>query len=141
LWEKIVIDTCALINDKSFFKWLNSYRGSKILPLIAYIEYSIGQRRRGKNQEKIDYLIKKVAQLEIPQFTTKEARYTIEIVSEILDESQGSDFKKNWRDTMIASHAYYAPTLLVTNNVSDFSFLEKRVVTPEEIKKRYRDRM
>ncbi len=141
MWDRIVIDTCVLITDKSFFKWLMSYRGDKILPLIAYVEYSIGQRRRGKTQEEIDKLIKKVAQLEIPKFTTREAEYTINIVTDVYDDDPNFDFKKNWRDTLIASHAYYAPTLLITNNVDDFRFLEKRVLLPQQIQRRYRNRM
>ena len=142
MWDRIVIDACTIIRDKGFFRWMNSYRGTKILPLVAYIEYSVGQRRRGKSQEKIDYLIKKVAHMEIPQFKISEAIQTINIVSNILDNCEGEvNFKNKWRDCMIASHAYLPPTLLITDNVGDFWFLNTRVFTPEQIRERYRDKM
>jgi predicted nucleic acid-binding protein len=45
------------------------------------------------------------------------------------------DFKDNFRDYMIASHAYLPPRIVITNNKKDFSFLGKRVKTPTEFKK------
>lgn len=120
----IVIDTSA-VSDGNFRVWLYNYRGRKILPMVAFVEFSVFLRSRGRSFDHILALLR---------------RFGIEI--EPMGQSQGlraietavaaRDFKKTWRDHMIAGHAHTAPFKLVTYNVDDFSFLGNRVITPKQ---------
>ena len=137
MWDRIVIDSCVIMNDGDMLRWLGRYRGDKIFPLMAYIEYSIAKRRRGKSQADIDHSIKKIAKMEISHFTEREAKNVIEIVTRYIDPADDRNFRDDWRDCVIASYAYVAPTKIVTYNVSDFNFLGDRVITPQQLKARY----
>lgn len=122
----LVLDTCAM-RDTGFWKWLKRYNGRKVLPVVAYTElsvYFVG--KRGKTQDEVDSLLHSLG-IEIDWFRHDKARTAVRISVNM------GDFHENWRDYMIASHAFTAPWTVVTNNVDDFAFLMPRVKTPYEI--------
>lgn len=124
----LVLDTCAF-RDRSFWPWLKSYHGRKVLPSIAYTEisvYFVGSRN--KTQGEVDHWLKGLG-ITIDWYRHTEAMRAVEI-----SISMG-DFSRNWRDYMIASHAFYAPWIVVTNNVKDFACLGDRVWTPSDVQR------
>ena len=127
--EPLVIDTCAM-RDKPFRHWLRSYHGRKIIPAVAYTELSVflvGKKR--KTQEKVDALLHSLG-IEIEWYRHGEARKAVECAI------QYGEFDRNFRDYMIASHAYTAPWIVVTYNTKDFEYLNRRVKTPVELMNR-----
>ncbi len=120
----IVIDTSA-VSDANFREWLYNYRGRKILPMVAFVEFSVYLRSRGKSQGQIVGLLARFG-IEIEPFGQAYAYRSIDTAV------AARDFKKNWRDHMIAAHAHTAPLKLITYNVDDFSFLGNRVMSPTQ---------
>lgn len=121
----LVLDTCAL-TDRSFWPWLKKYHGRKVLPSIAYTEisvYFVGSRN--KTQEQVDSMLNGLG-ITVEWYRHVDARRAVEI------SLSNGDFSRNWRDYMIASHAYIAPWIVVTKNVKDFEWLGNRVKTPGE---------
>lgn len=125
--DPIVIDTNAL-EDRDFRYWLVSYRGRKILPMVCFVEFAVFLRSRGRSLGKIKGLIRSFG-AEIEPFSQKHAQVAVETA--IL----AGDFRKNWRDYMIAAHAHTAPLKLITYNTKDFQFLGRRVLTPQQARK------
>jgi len=126
----LVLDTCA-ISDGAFLHWLGSYWGRKILPVIAYTEHCVHLLSRGKSIGQFDALLRKL-NIEIDWFTPNYGRYAAEIGVKM------GDFKDNARDYMIAAHAYMPPRILITYNIKDFTFLDKRIMEPDECQKKFR---
>jgi len=119
----IVIDTSA-IQDRDFRDWLYHYRGRKVLPMVGFVEFSVFLRSHGRSHEDIMKLFKRFG-IEIEPFGQKQANVSVETAV------AARDFKKNWRDHMIAGHAHTAPLRLITYNESDFLFLGSRVMNPQ----------
>lgn len=67
----------------------------------------------------------------IEWFRHAEAKRAVEI------SLSNGNFSRNWRDYMIASHAYIAPWTAVTKNVKDFEWLGNRVKTPDEVRRAF----
>jgi predicted nucleic acid-binding protein len=125
--DPIVLDTSA-ISDQGFRGWLFSYRGRKILPMVAFVEFSVFLRSRNRTHAQIMQVLRKLG-IEIEPFGQKQANTAVDT------SVQTRDFKKNWRDHMIAGHAHTPPLRLITYNVDDFRFLGNRVLTPESAMK------
>ena len=125
--EPLIIDTSALI-EKGFLQWCRKSRALKILPIIAYCEFSVGNLKRGKTQDEIDSSLR-YAGIEIRNMTPVEAKNTALICDGLID----ADWRKDWRDYMIGSYAFNPPHLVVTKNVRDFNFLGDRVVDPVDL--------
>lgn len=127
----IIIDTNSLM-EKGFFHWCRSYRERKVLPIIAYCEYCVGYLTTGrKTVEEIDRVLNK-AGIEIKPMRNQEAIQTAQICG-VVNSTKDPDFRNKWRDYMIGAYAINPPYLLVTNNIKDFKFLERRVVSPIDI--------
>lgn len=121
----IVLDTNTF-DRKDFLKWLTFYRQEKILPAVAYAElyvYLVGMKNR--SQEQMDSLLRR---LDI-KFHRLERSQCV-LGGEI--GLQCGDFKKHWRDYLIAGHAYNPPYVIITDNIKDFDFLGDRVMTVDE---------
>lgn len=120
----IVIDTNAF-RDRDFRYWLLTYRGEKILPMVAFVEFAFFLQSRGKSYEQVMSLVGRF-RVHIQPFGQVHAKRAIET------SIAAGDFSKNWRDHMIAGHAHTAPMILITYNVDDFAFLGHRVMTPQQ---------
>lgn len=126
----IVVDTCSFDN-RDFVRWLASYHGRKIISVVSYAEiqaYFIC--KKNKDMSYFDKMLSEV-NIEIEWFRKEEAMRTAILRCEI-----GGDIESNFRDLMIASHAYWPPWIVITYD-KDFSFLGDRVKTPEEFEKEH----
>jgi len=115
------------MRDTDLRYWLPKYHGRKILPAVAYTElsvYLIGVKK--KTQEEVDRLLRSMG-IEVEWFRHDEARKAAEI------GVLCGNFKEKARDYMIGAHAYTAPRVVITNDVTHFAFLGDRVKTPLQI--------
>lgn len=128
--QPLVIDTNAL-HDKDFVKFLPTYHGRKILPVIAYIEASIHLRAKKTTEQILELL--KVLGVKVEQMTTDQAHGAIEAAIE------GRDFADNAHDYLIGSFATSPQHIVVTHNKKDFTFLpDKQVLSPLEVMKKFK---
>jgi len=129
----LLIDTCALAN-KDFIKWLKGYHGVKRISSITYMEYALFYCE--KKRWELDTVNKVLAQadIEVEPFEKRHAGYAIWLMAGRTDDFRCKECGKlDWNDCMIAAHAPYAPTILVTKNVDDFPSTGAEIMTPEEI--------
>jgi len=128
----LLVDTCALTN-KDFLKWLKGYHGTKRISSITYMEYAVFYCNKGWELDKVNTVLNR-AGIEVESFERKQAGYAAELMSGRTNEFRCDTCGKlNWNDCMIAAHAPYAPTILVTENIGDFPSMGVRIMTPEEI--------
>ena len=127
---KLVLDTNVL-RDKDFIVWLSaSYHGIVTTSPVAYMENKRQLIGNGKNSDKLDEMLKK-ANITVGSFGKNEANIAADLMAKKPNVCPGCN-KLDWADTMIYASIGYPPTLLVTNNVSDFPN-DDRVKTPAEI--------
>lgn len=121
----LVLDTNSL-QDRDFRFWLENYHGRKVIPAVAYTELCVYFiRRKNKTTEDVDILLRKMS-VEVDWYRHGQAKKAAEMGAR-------GDFSSKARDFMIAAHAYTAPWILVTYNVDDFDYLERRVMTPKDV--------
>lgn len=124
------------MRDKGFRAWLYHYRGRKILPIIAFVEFAIFFRSRGKDTHEVRQLMKKM-NVEIEPMQGQSADSMVETIIAAGIRPNTAPFYKMWRDHAIAGHAHTAPLIVVTNNVKDFAFLANRVISPNDAMKAF----
>ena len=129
----LLIDTCALTN-KDFIKWLKGYHGTKKISSVTYMEYALFYIEKHKWElDKVNNLLK-AAGIEVESFEKKQAGYAAHLMAGRTKEFRCDKCEKlDWNDCMIAAHAPYAPTILVTANVDDFPSKGIAIMTPTEI--------
>lgn len=120
----LVLDTNAF-TTRGLLHWLGSYRGPKILPVVAYVELGMHWVPR-RTQEGYDGTLVS-AGVTVEWLTTDQARLAIEI------SLAAGGFAQRSRDFLIGAHAASPPRVLVTNNLSDFEFLGDRARTPAQV--------
>ena len=93
----------------------------------------------GKNNLSVEEVgqILRHAKISIQPFGKSQAEYASEFMIQRTIERCETCNKIDWNDCMVAAHAPIAPTVLVTENVKDFPYLDGRVVTPQDAMKRY----
>ena len=96
--------------------------------MVAFVEFSVFLLHRNKTQAEIEGLLRRF-RVEIEWFKTDYGRHAAST------GFQNKDFRKNWRDHMIAAHAHTAPLVLITHNTNDFAFLGNRVMNPADAMK------
>lgn len=119
----LVLDANSF-DAKGFVHWLSTYRGGKVLPIIAYVELGILFQGRGQ-MEKFRSTLSR-AGITVEWFRSTEAETAIET------GATAGDFGVNARDHLIAAHARGPERVLVTFNTKDFRHVG-RVATPTEI--------
>ncbi len=129
----LLIDTSALAN-KDFIRWLKGYHGAKKISSVTYMEYSLFYiEKKGWDLERVNRLLNE-AGIDVEPFGKKQAGQAAVLMAGRTSEFRcGECGKLDWNDCMIAAHAPYAPTILVTNNVGDFPSTGAAVMTPGEI--------
>lgn len=131
---KLVLDTNVL-RDRDFITWLSSYyHGVVTTSPVAYMENKRQLIRNKKNPSKFDELLKN-ANITVAIFGKNEANIAAEFMADKMKVCPTCN-KIDWADTMIYSSIGNPPTLLVTNNISDFPSND-RVRTPAEIMKQF----
>ncbi|MEM0138795.1 MAG: hypothetical protein QW100_03610 [Thermoplasmatales archaeon] len=85
---------------------------------------------KNRDPSHFDNLLREV-NIEVEWYRKEHAMHTAEFGYE------AGDFSSNFRDYMIASHAYLPPWIVVTNNTKDFAFLRERVRTPQDFENEY----
>ncbi|MCL2711971.1 MAG: hypothetical protein FWD37_01685 [Methanomassiliicoccaceae archaeon] len=131
----LLMDTCAL--NKDFLKWLRTYNATKSISSVTYMEhliYMVGTKKVSEDDVK---QILRYAGISIQPFGSIQAEYASEFMIQRTAERCRTCNKIDWNDCMVAAHAPIAPTVLVTENVKDFPYLDGRVVTPQDAMKRY----
>lgn len=122
----LVVDANAF-SSKDLWHWLPTYRGRKILPVIAFVEVGVHRAAQGRLERFSAYLAE--SRIEVEWMRSAEGDRAIAAALEF------GDFGEHAHDYMIAGHVY-GERVLVTSNVKDFKFLAN-VVTPDEAMKRY----
>ncbi|MHB1709630.1 MAG: PIN domain-containing protein [Thermoplasmataceae archaeon] len=121
----IVIDTCSF-RDRNFIKTLGNYHGKKIISAITYSEMQIYLISKKKKEPSYFDRLLRGAGIEVEDYSKENGLQTA------LYGVDMGDFSRLFRDYSIASHAHIAPWIVVTYNVKDFSFLNDRVLTPQD---------
>jgi len=131
----LLMDTCAL--NKDLLKWLRTYNPSKSISSVTYMEYCIymvGTKNRSVDEVR---QILRYAGIYIQPFGMQQAEFAADFMIQRTMERCKECNKLDWNDCMISAHAPMAPTVLVTENVKDFPYLEGRVITPQDAMRRY----
>lgn len=126
----IVIDTCSF-RDRAFIHRLGNYHGKKVISAITYSEmqvYLISEKKR--DQSYFDGVLYG-AGIDVESYSKVNGYRTAILGSDL------GDFSRMFRDYSIASHAFIAPWVVVTNNKRDFSFLGDRVKDTVEFTRDY----
>ena len=134
---KLVLDTNVL-RDKDFIIWLSpSYHGDVTTSPIAYMENKRQLISNGKNADKLDEMLKR-ANITVGIFGKTEANISANLMANKPNVCPKCN-KLDWADTMIYASLGHPPTLLVTNNISDFPS-DDRVKTPADIMRQFGNR-
>ena len=121
-----------VVLDRTFMKWLEGYHDRKVLPVIAYAELAFAFLKRYQSTEKLDRALH-WADVRVERMERLEGFRTADIAAAI----DSPDWRRQFRDYAIASHAYFPPHLLVTKDRKNFAFLEARVRDPYELMEEY----
>ncbi|MCL2142915.1 MAG: PIN domain-containing protein [Methanomassiliicoccaceae archaeon] len=131
----LLMDTCAL--SKDFLKWLRTYNPAKSISSVTYMEYCIYMvGTKNMSVEEVSSILRH-AGISIQPFGKHQAEYASEFMTRRTIERCRTCNKIDWNDCMVAAHAPIAPTVIVTENVKDFPYLDGRVITPNDAMKRY----
>lgn len=122
----LVLDANAF-SSREFRYWLTTYKGRKILPMVAFVEVGVHEASQGRLERFRAYLMQ--AEIEIEWMRVAEAQQTIRLAV-----STGG-FADNARDYLIAGHVH-GERILVTSNSRDFAFLP-HVVDPKQAIRRF----
>ncbi len=125
----LVLDTNVL-NDLSFQRALGSYHGPKLLPAVAYAELAVHVLHRDDTLENLDNILRR-AGVDVAWFRHGHARTAARTGALV------GDFSENARDHLIAAHAVGPDRVLVTHNITDFTFLGDRALTPARAMERF----
>jgi|GEM_PF-573381 len=144
----LILDTCAL-RDKDFLRWLGKYNGNKSIPSVVYMEQlrqflNNGVVRpmdqyQGDNVEinAFDELLN-ASKIKVLPFEKKHAVFAANVMN-VQPRVCKSCNKFNWVDVMVSAYIGNGQ-FVVTNNIDDFPVYagyEDRILTPEEVKKRF----
>lgn len=113
-------------------KWLERYHERVVLPAVAYAELAYVFVRKYESTSNLDRLLL-YADVRVERMDRVEAFRTADIAAKI----PNCEYRKQFRDYAIASHAYFPPHLLVTRDKRNFAYLEPRVRDPYELMDEY----
>jgi len=131
---KLILDT-NVVRNRTFMKWLKrNYNGRIAVSPVAYMENLRQLLANDCDPKYLDDTLND-AKVKIDVFGKNEAIAAATIMNENIKVCECCH-NIDWADTMVYSSAWNPPTLLVTNNISDFPQCD-RVVTPETIVERY----
>lgn len=132
---KLVLDTCEL-RDRDFMMWLKkNYVGELSISAITYMEFRRQLINNKKDPQSIDHMLKEWNIHVIP-FDKVCATISSNLMVDrpiVCDKCN----KFDWTDTMIYSSIGNPPTLLVSENVTDFPTDGDRVYTCKRIKEKF----
>jgi predicted nucleic acid-binding protein len=129
------MDTCAL--SKDFIKWLRTYNAAKSISSVTYMEYCIHMvGAKGLAAEDVGKILRH-AGISIQPFGKSQAEYASEFMAQRTMGRCKACNKIDWNDCMVAAHAPIAPTVLITENVNDFPYLDGRVMTTQDAMRRF----
>ena len=120
------------MRDMDFMMWLKRYYTGKLaVSAISYMEYRRQILNNGKDASILEDLLKEW-RIEVIPFDKRSAIIASSLMFERPNvcETCGN---LDWCDTMIYSSIGNPPTLLVTENVSDYPTSGDRVYTPDMV--------